>query len=134
MREVSWHRLPIELGGRNGRLVEPILDDAAVAQAQHAVGHAGDGGVVGDDDDGAAVGAVNILHELQDFLGCLVVKRAGGLVAQQQARVFDECAADGATLLLAARDLARELVAVLVEAQRTQQVVDIERVFWTGAP
>ena len=42
---------------------------------------------------------------------------------------FDERTADGAALLLAARDLARKLVAVLVEAQRTQQVVDVERVF-----
>ena len=84
---------------------------------------------MGDNDDGAAVGAVDILHEPQDFHGCLVVERAGGLVAQQQARIFDECTADGAALLLAARDLARELVAVLVKTQRTQQVVDIERVF-----
>ena len=72
---------------------------------------------MGNDDDGAAVLVIDILHELQDLLGRLVVKRARGLVAQQQARVFDECTADGATLLLAARDLARELVAVLVEAQ-----------------
>ena len=42
---------------------------------------------------------------------------------------FDERTTDGAALLLAARDLARKLVAVLVEAQRTQQIVDIERVF-----
>ena len=84
---------------------------------------------MGDNDDGAAVGAVDILHELQDFLGRLIVKRARGLVAQQQARVFDERTADGTALLLAARDLARELVAMLVKAQRTQQVVDIERVF-----
>ena len=86
-------------------------------------------GVVRDDDDGAAVLVIDILHELQDFLGRLVVKRARGLVAQQQARVFDERTADGAALLLAARNLTRELVAVLAEAQRTQQVVDIERVF-----
>lgn len=128
MREVSWRRLPIELGGCDGRLVELILDDAPVAQAQHAIGHAGDGGVVRDDDDGAAVLVIDILHELQDFLGRLVVERARGLVAQQQTRVLDERTADGAALLLAARNLTRELVAVLVEAQRTQQVVDIERV------
>ena len=72
---------------------------------------------------------IDILHELQDFLGRLIVERARRLVAQQQTWVFDERAADGTALLLAARNLARELVAVLVEAQRTQQVVDIERVF-----
>ena len=102
---------------RDGRLVELVLDDASVAQAQHAVGHVGDGGVMGDDDDGAAVGAVDVLHELQDFLGCLVVERARGFVTQQQARVFDERAADGAALLLAAGDLAWELVAVLPKAE-----------------
>ena len=128
MREVSWRRLPIELGGRDGRLVELVLDDAPVTQAQHAICHARDGGIVGDNDDGAAVGAVDVLHELQDFLGRLVVERARGLVAQQQARVFDERATDGTALLLAARNLTRKFVAVLVEAQRTQQVVDIERV------
>ena len=127
MQEVTWRCLPIELGGRNGRLIELVLDDAPVAQAQYAIGHAGDGGVVGDDDDGAAVLVVDVLHELQDFLGRLVVERARGLVAQQQTRVFDQRATDGTTLLLAARDLARELVAMFIEAQRAQQVVDIER-------
>lgn len=42
---------------------------------------------------------------------------------------FDQRTTDGTTLLLAARDLARELVAMFIEAQRAQQVVDIERVF-----
>ena len=100
MREVSWRRLPIELGGRDGRLVELILDDAPVAQAQHAIGHARKGGIVGNDDDGAAVLVSDILHELQDLLGRLVVKRARGRVAQQQTRVFDERTADGACAAL----------------------------------
>ena len=87
------------------RLVELILDDASVAQAQHAVGHAGDGGVVRDDDDGAAVLVVDILHELQDFLGRLVVERSRGLVAQQELRVFRDGTGNGHTLHLSAGHL-----------------------------
>ena len=50
-------------------------------------------------------------------------------VAQKQTRILHERAADGATLLLAARNLPREFRAMIIEAQRLQKVVNRERVF-----
>ena len=113
-------RLPIELGGGHGRAVDLVFGQASVAQAQHAVGHAGDGGVVRYDYESAAVPLVYVLHEFEHFFRSLVVEGARGLVAQDKARVLHERAADGAALLLTAGDLARELVAVLPEAKRAQ--------------
>ena len=63
------------------------------------------------------------LHELEDLLGGLVVERARGLVAQDEVRIIDEGATDGAALLLATGDLARELVAMFPEAERAQKVL-----------
>lgn len=75
------------------------------------------------DHEGAAVLAVHALHELEDLLGGLVVERARGLVAQDEAQILDEGATDGAALLLATGDLARELVAMFPEAERAQKVL-----------
>ena len=108
-------------------MLDRLALHATVLKADQAIGHGRQRGVVGDDDDRNALLAASVLQQLQDLLAGFIVKCARGLVAQQQARVFDERTADGTALLLAARDLARELVAVLVKTQRTQQVVDIER-------
>ena len=109
-------------------LVHLVADELAVAQAQDAVSHVLDGVVVRDDDDGAAVIAVHLLHQFEDLFRRVVVEGAGRLVAQQQARVLHQSAADGATLLLTARYLMRELAAVLPEPQRFQQVVHGKRI------
>ena len=57
--------------------------DAAVAEVDHAVGHAGDGGVVRDHDRRGAELAIDARDDLEHQLAGLVVERAGGLVAQQ---------------------------------------------------
>ena len=75
------------------------------------------------DHEGATVLAVHAFHELEDLLGGLVVERARGLVAKDEARILDEGATDGAALLLAAGNLAWELVAMLPEAERAQEVL-----------
>ena len=49
---------------------------------------------------------VELLHQRDDLLGCLVIKRPGRLIAHKQLRVFHQCATDGASLLLAARPTA----------------------------
>lgn len=121
-------RLPIELGGGHGGGVELVGRQAPVAKAQHAVCHLGDGGVVRHDHDGAAVLPVHALHEFKHFFRGLVIEGARRLVAQDEARVLHERAADGAALLLAAGDLAGELVAVLPEAERAQEVLHGQRV------
>ena len=109
--------LPNKLCGGHGSGVRLIFNEHTVAKAQNAVRHVGDGVIVGHDHDGAAIIAINLLHKGEDFLRRFVVERACGLVAQKQARVFHERASDGATLLLAARNLPGEFRAMLVEAQ-----------------
>ena len=74
---------------------------------------AGDGGVVCDDDDGASVLVIDILHELQDFLGRLIVERARGLVAKKDLRIFRERAGDRNSLLLASRQLGGKVFKVI---------------------
>lgn len=67
-------------------------------------------GVVGDDQDRAAP-PVEVLQDAQDAASGLQVQRAGGLVAQQQRGVLGDGAGDGDALLLAARQLRREVAA-----------------------
>ena len=74
-------RLPIELGGGYGRFVDLVFGQAPVAQAQYAVGHAGDSGVMRHDHDSATILTVHALHELEDFFRGLVVEGSRGLVA-----------------------------------------------------
>ena len=82
--------------------VQVVADKFAVAQTQDAMRHVLDGVIVGDDDDSATILAVDLLHEFEDLLGRVVVQGARGLVAQQQARILHQSAADSATLLLTA--------------------------------
>ena len=93
-----------------------------VTQAKHAVGHARDGGVVGHDDERATILTVHALHELEDLLGSLVIERAGGLVAQNEAGVLHERTPDGTALLLATGHLTGKLVAVLPKPQGAQKL------------
>ena len=93
-----------------------LADDAPVAQAQHAVGHAGDGGVVRDHHRGGAELGVDPRDHLEHQLAGLVVERAGGLVAQQHVGALGDGARDGDALLLAAGELRGEVVEPLAQA------------------
>ena len=53
-----------------------------------AVGHLGEGAVVGDDGDGAAGGAARVLEQGEDLLAGTVVQRARWLVAEQELGVL----------------------------------------------
>ena len=82
--------------------------DAAVGEADDAVGHAGDGRVVRDDDRGGAELAVDALERLEHDDAGRDVERAGRLVAQQHVGPLGDRARDGDALLLAAGELRRE--------------------------
>src|SRR3954469_13008919 len=79
--------------------------DAAVAERHDAIRHAGDRGVVRDDDRRRADLFVDARDDLEHELAGLVVERAGRLVAQQHVGALDDCARDRHALLLAARQL-----------------------------
>ena len=80
-----------------------------------------------DHDDGVAVLFVDVFDQLQDLLGRGIVQRAGRLVAEEDVRILHDGAADGHALLLAAGELVGQLVPVLVEPERVQQLVNIQR-------
>ena len=109
--------LPNKLCGRHGGGVHLVFNEYAIAKAQNAVSHAGDGVIVGHDHDGAAIITIHLLHKGENLLRRFVIERTCGFVAQKQTRILHERAADGATLLLAARNLSGEFRSVLVEAQ-----------------
>ena len=98
-----------------------------ILQEDHLMHHVLDGVVVGDDEHGGAVLGVHPLQQGENLPRGLAVQRAGRLVAQQQARIFDEGPGDGAALLLAARKLGRELVLVLGQAQHLQKLAEVQR-------
>ena len=81
---------------------------------------------MGDHDDGVAVLLVDGLDELQDVLGRLIVQGSGGLVAEQDVRVFHNGTANGSTLLLSAGKLVWQLPTVVVEAQGVEQLVHVQ--------
>ena len=80
-------------------------------------GHAaGEVGVVGDDDEGDALVAVEVEKEVGDGVGGGGVERAGRFVGEDQLGPVDQCSGDGGAELLAAGKLPGEVVEPLAEA------------------
>ena len=88
-----------------------------------AVGDGREGGVVGDDDHGAARGSAGVLQKLQDGAPRFEVEGAGGLIAEQELGVFRQGAGDGHALLLTAGKLAREVAHALGKAHGIQHLI-----------
>jgi hypothetical protein len=68
-----------------------------VADFDAAVGDGGDGGVVGDDGDGAAL-PVELAEQFEDRFAGGGVEVAGGFVGEEDGRVVDQRAGDGGAL------------------------------------
>ena len=75
----------------------------------------GDGGVVRDDDGGGAELGVDARERLEHDDAGGDVERAGRLVAQQHRRALGDGAGDRDALLLAARELRREVIEPVLE-------------------
>ena len=104
-----------------------LADDTAAPEFQHAVGHAGDGGVVGDDDRGGAEFLIGARNRSEHQLAGIVVERPGRLVAQQHIRRFDDGACDRDPLLLTAGELRGKMIEPLGEADQRQRGPRIDR-------
>ena len=102
--------------------------DAAVREANDAIGHAGDRGVVGDDDGRRAELAVDAFERLEDDDAGRDVERAGRLVAEQHVRPLGDGAGDRHALLLAARELRGKVVEPMVEADHPEGLLRRHRV------
>ena len=75
--------------------------------------HIFDGIIMGHHDYGVAVLPIHIFNKSEDFLGSLIIQRAGRLIAQKQSRIFYNCPAYGCPLLLTSGNLVREFILVL---------------------
>src|SRR5690349_8381022 len=90
-------------------------------QFDAAIGEAGDDGVVGDHDDGAAL-LVKFAQQAQDDLFVLGVEVSGGLVGKHDAGIVDKSAGDADALLLASGKLRGQVMGALAKADALEGV------------
>jgi hypothetical protein len=109
-----------------------ILDDAALVHEDHPVGNlAGEAHLVGDAHHGHAfLGQLD--HHVEHLVDHLRVEGRGGLVEEHADRVHRQRAGDGHALLLAAGELAGELVGVGLEADPVEQLEALVHRFVLG--
>ena len=103
-------------------------DDPSIGQPQHPVGHPRDGRVVRDDHRGRAELCVDARDHLQDDLPGLVVEGPGRLVAEQDIGALGDRARHRDALLLAARQLGREVVEPVREPDQRERVRRVHRI------
>src|ERR1035437_4741207 len=96
-----------------------LLRRAAAGNGRCA--RAADVGLVGDDDDGNALLAIEPRQRLHDFVRIAGVEVAGRFVGEQQAGRVDQGARDRHPLLLAARELARGVALAVAQAEQLER-------------
>ena len=110
-------RLRLDLGDDLVR-IEPrlraIVGDPSVDQVDQPVRHVGDVALVGDDHHRHAV-FLHVLQHAHDVARGGRVERAGRLVGEQELRLRDQRAGDRHALLLAARQLRRQVLSAIRE-------------------
>lgn len=89
---------------------------------QNPVAAGGEGGVVGDDDEGASVFTDKVEEEFDDGLAGLGVEIAGRFVSEENAGIVDEGAGDGDALLFAATEFGGEVVQAVLESHAFEEV------------
>lgn len=77
---------------------------------QDAIRHAGNGGVVRDDDCRGSQFLINASDDFKDNYACFIVERPGRLVTEQFVRAFGDCARDCDPLLFAAGELRGKVI------------------------
>src|SRR5687768_1391342 len=97
-----------------------VAHDLSVVYLDHALLHlVHDVVVMGGDDDSSAP-VIYIGKKIHDSQGSFGIEVAGRLVGDEERRVVDEGAGDGDPLLLAARNLGRESVAAVAQADELE--------------
>ena len=99
----------------------------AVGQADHAVGHVGDAGIVGDQHGQRAKFTIHFFQHLQHHHPGGRIERAGRLVAQQHGRILGDGARDRHPLLFAAGQLGREMVEPVAQPHQPQRLFRAHR-------
>ena len=91
-----------------------IQHDGALLELIH------NGGIVGHHDDGGAVGFIDLFQQPHDFPAHFRVQVARGLVRDEQGGIVDDGSGDGDPLLLAAGELVRITVGLVLEIHQIQ--------------
>ena len=85
---------------------------------EDAIGAGGYLFVVGDDDEGGMLFALNLEEEIQDMFGISAVQIAGGFIGKQDFWAVDERASDCSTLELSAGESGRFLAELVSDADK----------------
>src|SRR3954468_6390434 len=99
-----------------------VLDDSAIEEADDTRGASSECGVMGDEHDRGAAVAVERLHQLENALTGGVVEISGRLVGEQDSWRVGERPRDRDPLLLSTRQLHREMVRAIAEADALDQI------------
>lgn len=99
-----------------------------IGETHDAIRHAGDGGIVGDDDGGGAEFLIDFCDDIQYHFAGLVVQCASGFIAQQYVRALGNGARNGNALLFPAGKLGREVIHALFQPDQLQRSFRRERV------
>jgi hypothetical protein len=115
-------RLPALSACRRCRLGHPFVgDDDAVAHGYDAVGIGGDVGLVGNEDDGDSLLAIERAERFHDLVRGSRIEIAGRLIGEKKARCIDQRAGNRDALLLAAGELAGRIALALPQAEKVQR-------------
>src|SRR5512136_870960 len=90
---------PRQFRRRGSLLVFPNFNDRAAADANHAVGHGGDGSIVSDYDGDCLQLTIHAIENFENNFSGRVVERTGGFVAKQYLGPLDDGARNGYPLL-----------------------------------
>src|SRR5690606_3802743 len=120
------------LGVREDFVAGAAFDEVAAVHDDDAVGDFGDDSeIVGDEQHGCAVLVLQFFYQREDLLLRGDIKRGGGFVGDEQARLQDERHGDDDALALAAGQLVGVRV---VDALDIRQVYRAEHVEHLGPP
>ena len=86
-----------------------------------AGGAGGDGGIVGDEDNGVPV-CMELVEQGEDVLGCGGIESCGWLIGEEYAGISGERAGDGNALLLTAGEFAGTVGSAFGEADSCEQL------------
>src|SRR5690606_20961632 len=111
---------PLQLRCRHAAVVSGYLGDLAVEYADDPVGHVGDHRVVRDHGSGRTELAGDAVDRFQHQHPGVDIEGAGGFIAQQNLRALCDGPGDGDALLLAAGELAGEVVHAVRQANQVQ--------------
>ena len=120
--------LPLDIRCRDLVLIDVVVTYRSITKLDNVIRHIPDGFVVRYHNDRVSVLLIDILNQLQDFLRSVIIERSGRLITKQNIRILHDRTSDRHTLLLSTGQLIRQLVAMLIQTERMQKFINIQRI------